>query len=60
MPGHGDDKERVEEEVEETLAIIKELKLTEFSLPEEERRNKLALQNPMILAEDQKYPQVVA
>ena len=42
MPGHGDDKERVEEEMKETLALLKELKLTEFSLHEEEKRNEFS------------------
>ena len=42
MPGDGDDKERLVEEMKETLALIKELKLTEFSLHEEEKRNEFS------------------
>ena len=53
----GADKERAKEEMKEALML--ELKLSEFSLPREKRRNKTALYNPMTLAEVQKmYPEV--
>ena len=53
----GADRERAKEEMKEALML--ELKLSEFSLPREKRRNKTALYNPMTLAEVQKmYPEV--
>ena len=53
----GADRERAKEEMKEALML--EIKLSEFSLPREKRRNKTALYNPMTLAEVQKmYPEV--
>ena len=53
----GAERERAELEMKEALRL--ELKLAEFSLPREKRRNKTALDNPMSLAEVQKmYPEV--
>ena len=53
----GAERERAEEEMKEALEF--ELKLAEFSLPEEERRNKTALYHPLTLAEvDELYPEV--
>merc|ERR550517_666091 len=40
-------------------ALMLELKLVEFALPREKRRNKTALHNPMKLSEVQKmYPEI--
>ena len=53
----GAEPERVELEMKESLLL--ELRLAEFSLPREERRNKTALYNPMSLAEVQEmYPEL--
>ena len=52
----GADKEKAREEMKEALML--ELKLVEFALPREERRNTTALHNPMALSEVQKmYPE---
>ena len=52
----GADREKAREELKEALML--ELKLVEFALPREERRNTTALHNPMALSEVQKmYPE---
>ena len=52
----GADREKAREEMKEALML--ELKLVEFALPREERRNKTALHNPMALSEVQElYPE---
>ena len=52
----GADRERARVELKESLML--ELKLVEFALPREKRRNKTALHNPMALSEVQKlYPE---
>ena len=53
----GAEEKRAEEEMEDALKL--ELKLAEFALPREKRRNKTALYNPMKLSEVQKlYPEI--
>ena len=53
----GADEELAKKEMEEALKL--ELKLAEFALPREKRRNKTALYNPMPLPEIQKmYPEL--
>ena len=53
----GAERARAEQEMKEALML--ELKLAEFALPREERRNKTALYNPTRLGELQKsYPEV--
>ena len=53
----GADEELAKKEMEEALKL--ELKLVEFALPREKRRNKTALYNPMSLSEIQKmYPEL--
>merc|ERR1719365_324398 len=53
----GADKDAAEKELEDALRL--ELKLAEFALPREKRRNKTALYNPMPLKYVQEmYPEI--